>query len=239
MAFARTRRLTVTSSTSAGTGAFVTSSFTPANSTRLVVRIGAISANNDAMAGGDLTISGGGLVWTSSAVSTTHPNWGYGDRAYTATVVTGASMTLSIDCGAFDVFVYRVEVDEFTEAGAIGATASGSDADGDGVGSLTLSGSPASSSIVLAYAQSISNGGTANTLTAGTGWSEIAQAGVNDWTSWQSQERTGSTSTGVGWDDLAATGNPGGATLIAVEIISAASGGGGVTVKSLAALGVG
>jgi hypothetical protein len=227
MAFGRTRRITPQSGTFFGTGAFVSASFTPADNTKLVVRIGAQSIAGDTLQGSDLTISGGSLTWTSQVASTTHPGWGYGDRVYTAPVTTGASMTLTIDAGAFDIHDYLVEVDEFTEAAAVfvGATASGSDADGDGAASITLSAAPAATSICLSYAQSASNGGTANTVTPGTSWSEISEIGVNDYTTYQSQERTGSTSTSVDWNDLTATGNPLGATLTAIEIIAAAVGG--------------
>jgi hypothetical protein len=195
------------------------------------------------MVGSSLTISGGGLVWTSAAVTGTPIGWAYGDRVWWAEVTTGASMTITADAGAFDIHDYKVEVDEFTgydTATKIGATATGSDADGDGAASITLSASPASGSYVLAYALCANNGGAFSPVTNGTGWTEISETGVNDWVTFQSQQRTGSTSTGVGWDDLATSGAVNaGAVLMALEILASGGGGGGVTVKALSALGVG
>lgn len=237
MALARTNRHQQTSGAAHGTGAFTTSNFTPSNSTLLVVRVSAQSAANDALQGSDLTISGGGLTWTSRAVSTTHPGgWGYGCRVFTAPVTTGASMNVQVDAGAFDVYGYRVEVYEYAghDTGSpVGATAVGSDADGDGAASITLSGAPATTSEVLAFADVImSTSGTPPVVTVGAGWTELFDVGINDYAEFQSQARTGSTSTTVGWDDVAGTGGlTSGATLVALEIKQAA-GGGAATLSS-------
>jgi hypothetical protein len=233
VALSHTRKLTAPSAGFFGTGAFVTGSFTPANNSLLVVRIGGITAGGGAMTAADLTIAGGGLVWTSQVASSSSPGWTYGDRIWTAEVVTGASMTITADCGAIDIFGYVVEVEELTgynTSGFVGGTANTTDADGDGAGAVTLSATPASTSIVFGYAQPINNGGAFVTVTPGTGWTEIAENGFNDYSTMESVKNTGLTSTSqTPWLDLAATGTPGGATLLAIEIKEA----GGAAATSL------
>jgi hypothetical protein len=238
MALSRTRRLTSLSAKFFGTGSYVSSSFTPANSSILVARISAVTENGDSFAGGDLSISGGGLTWTAQVASTTSPNWTYGDRVWTAPVTTGASMTITAsNVNARNINSYIIEVDEFTGAAAsyVGATALGSDADGDGTGSLTLSGAPASDSVVLAYTSSLNNGGAAVTITPGTSWTEIAENGVTDYITFESEWITGITGTSLtAWSDLAATGAALGATMVAIEIKAA---GGGTQSFSYTAVG--
>lgn len=229
MALSRTNRLQQSSSSGHGTGTFTTSSFTPANNSLLLVIAYASGANNDALQGSDITITdSAGLTWTTRETTTTHPNYGYGIRAFTAPVTTGASMTLTLDAGAFDVHMWRVEVYEYTghnAASPVGATAVGSDADGDDALTITLSASPASSSEVIA-AVLVALGGTGVSVTVGTGWTEIFDSAEAGWQNFQSQSRTGSTSTSVTWDDLD-TGAPAdtlGAAALAVEIKEAVAG---------------
>jgi hypothetical protein len=227
MALSRVNRHAETSGNAFGTGTFTTTSFTPANNTLLVCRISAHSQANDAFVGSDLTISGGGLTWTSRVVSTTDPGWAYGDRVWSAPVTTGASMTIAADAGAFAIENYRVEVYEYSghdSVSPIGTSAVGSDADGDGAGNITLGASPASTSEVLAFANAARGGGAGGTIDVGAGWTEIYDTSRADWWDFQAQSRTSSTSTSVDWADLAVgAGAPLGATLIALEIKQAAA----------------
>lgn len=231
MALSRTNRLQESSGTAFGTGGFTTGSFTPANNSLLVVRISAISNANDALAGSDLTITDSvGLTWTSRVISTTHPGWGYGTQIWTAPVTTGASMTITADAGAFNVHDYRVEVYEYTghDTGSpVGATAVGNDADGDGAAAITLSATPASTSEVLAFCQTILGSGSGS-VTPNAAWSELFDVTVAGWTTFQAQARSGSTSTSVDWDDVLASGAAGGGSeLTALEIKESSGGGGG------------
>src|SRR5262245_57905698 len=115
-----------------GTGSFVTSSFTPADNSLLVVCIMAVNNANNATAT-NLTLSGGG--WTyNQRVGVDQLTDGTDCVAiYTAPVGTGASMTLTVDCGAEDIFQYTLHV--FTETGynsgsPVGGTGSAGSASG-------------------------------------------------------------------------------------------------------------
>src|SRR4051812_47599034 len=114
-------RTTLTEQSSAGnfgTGAFTTAAFTPANNSLIVV-VAAQSATTDSGAEGtDLTITdSAGLTWTSRVATAgvaAQADWSYGARIWTASVTTGQSMTVSIDCGAFNIYNYDVAVYQFT-----------------------------------------------------------------------------------------------------------------------------
>ncbi len=234
MALARTTKLQATSGITHGTGAYTTGAFTPDDNSLLLALVYASGENNDALAGSDITFSGGGLTWTSRAVTTTHPGYGYGVRAFTAPVATGASMTTQADAGTFDVHRWRVEIYGFTghdTSSPVGATIVGSDADGDLTATMTLSGTPASTSIVIAAALVALNAGVGG-ITPEATWTEIFEAAEDGWQCFQSQSRTGSTSTTVEWTDLNSSGGgqSAGAAMLAIEIKEAAAGGGATTI---------
>lgn len=215
----------VTSGNTHGTGSYSPASVTPTAGRRVIVVIDAQSSNNDAQAGGDITLSssGGGITsWTPIVATTTHPNWGYGSRAFVADqAATATSLTLTVDCGAFAIENYRVTTWEAENYGGIGGTAIGSDSDG-GPASITLSQAPLSTSIVIATLNAAMNSGN-NTVTEGTDFTELASSDVNrtDWWGFQKQTRTGSTSTTVGWQNVAATGAQLGCSLMAFEVLQA------------------
>ena len=180
-----------------------------------------MGSSNDALQGSDLTITTSGVSWTSQALSVTHPSWGYGSRIWTA-VGDGNSWTVAADAGAFSVHDYRVDVYEYRSDNGgtvgIGATAVGSDADGDGAASITLSGTPAATSIILAACQSAVGSG-APTIDVGSGWTELMDAAVSGWGVWQMQYRTSYTGTSVDWADIIVGGGPnGGAEMLALEV---------------------
>lgn len=233
MALTRVNLTQLTTATGFGTGAATTGSFTPANSSLLVVVASAMQRDDTGMEGTDLTITdSAGLTWTSRAATTGSPAWSYGARLWTAPVTTGASMTVSVDCGAFFIEIYRIEVYEYTDYDTttpVGGTIVGTDADGDGAANIVLSSAPASTSEVIARATMVLNSGT-TTVAPGTGWTELFDiSNATGFITSQTQVRSGSTSTSVDWNDLNdGAGSPAGAVLLAVEIRQAPGGGGPV-----------
>lgn len=188
-----------------GTGAFTTSSFTPANSSLLTVvaAISVYSGSSDPSSA--LTISdSASLSWTRRVYIGNSSSWSCGFAVWTAPVTTGTSMTVSVDCGANDASYYYVQV--FTWTGyntstPTGATATNGSAGTNGALALTLSGAPASDSEVLGVLFKDMNSGTA-TSTPGTGWTELYDVGVNDYNFLETEVRGSSTSTSVDWVDI-------------------------------------
>lgn len=229
MAITRTQRIASTSGSAFGTGAYTSASFTPSANSLLVVVAMAITTADGGMRGTDLTISdSASLTWTSRAATTASPAWSYGIRIWTAPVGgSPVSMTVSVDCGAFSVEHYRLEIFDYTSS--IGeciaaATAIGSDADGDGAASITLSAAPATDSHVIGACFTGLSAGS-GTITEGSGFTEINDSSVGGWSVHQTQTRTGSTSTTVDWVDVCATGTPfGGSALAALEIAEQSTG---------------
>src|SRR3954463_1024322 len=104
-AWSAVTRITLTEQSSTsnfGTGAFTTSSFTPANNSLLVVVAAQAALTYSGAEGTDLTItSSAGLTWTSRVATSgvsAQADWSYGARIWTAPVTNGQSMTVSIDC---------------------------------------------------------------------------------------------------------------------------------------------
>jgi hypothetical protein len=227
MALARTARLAQTSGLNHGAGAFTSSAFTPSNNSLLIVVASFVANGDTGTEGNILTISDSAtLTWTPIAVTTASPNWTYGIRAWSAPVTTGASMTLTLDAGTEDVYLYRAVALDYTgyDTGSpIGGTIVGSDADGDGAASITLSSTPASASEVIAFVMKVVSAGV-GAVTPGSDFTELSgsDTGVSGWAAFQGQTRTGSTSTTVGWDDLDVGGSPLGATMLAFEVKAAA-----------------
>jgi len=213
-----------------GTGGFTTGSFTPSNNSLLTVVCFAITQTDGAFTASDLTITDSidGLNWTSRAATGAAPAWSQGIRVWTKPITTGASMTVTVDAGAFDIHGYRVEVYDYTgyDTGTpIGATATGTDADGDGAASITLSATPRSDSEIMACACiGIATNGT-HATTPGTSWTELFDVELSDgWVASETQIRTSYTGTSVDWVDLeTGTAIPDSATLLAIEVRDAAA----------------
>lgn len=202
-----TKLLGVRSGTGHGTGSYTTGSFTPSNNSLLVIFVWAQHNNaNSGVIADTLTVSGGSLTYTSRVQAqddgATSATWGGGIRCWTAPVTTGASMTITVDCGAIDIYNYSVHVFELTDYNTstpVGATATRADETNSGSVSITLSGTPASDSYVLAagYLDEASDTG----LTTGTGWTQQYRSYADFFVA-HTQARTGSTSTTVGWDNF-------------------------------------
>ncbi|HSC07832.1 MAG TPA: hypothetical protein VLD59_13475, partial [Steroidobacteraceae bacterium] len=200
MALVRTNRDQRTSAALFGTGGFASNAFTPSNNSLLVVIAFFIDQADSGSEGTSLTITDSvGLTWTSRAATTGSPAWSYGLRIWTAPVTTGVSMTVTIDCGAVSVDIYRVEVYDYTgydTTTPVGATATGTDADGDGAASITLSAAPATTSEVIASALTVLNADVNIGITNGAGFTELFDADMSAGFGWSETEvRSGSTST--------------------------------------------
>lgn len=239
MALSRTSLLGANSGASGnyGAAAFETSSFTPPDNSLLVVSVSLIENGGSNPPLADLTIAGGGLTFTARASDSADTAFATSTVIYTAPVTTGASMTLTLDCGSRMVGVYSVSVVAYTghnSSSPTGATATGHQVGGFGgpptPASITLSGNPAATSEVVAAVGTdrAPNPGTE----PGTGWTELHDLHNTSWGGLQTECRTGSTSSSVAWADL----RSGGGALFnfaaaAVEIVVAT----GSTVNAAAA----
>jgi hypothetical protein len=230
MALARTTYTLQVSGDNHGTGAYTTGSFTPPSNSLLVVVAYLMTASGSGGAdrSGSLTVSDSqALTWTPRANIGNTNSFALGKRAWTAPVTTGASMTVSVDCGANDIYKYHVHLYAYTgyDTGSpVGATVT-SDQGGssDGNFSITLSSAPASTSEVVA-AVGIDPGVGVNAMNHGSGWTEIYETIIAQDSGSQSQVRTGSTSTSVAWGGLV-TG-VGSVVALALEIKEGVGGGG-------------
>lgn len=226
MALSRTNLVGPISNTSGnfGTGAFTTASFTPANNSLLVVGITFIENGSSSDPAPSFTISGGGWTYTQRVAVTVSPtSFPTVALIYTAPVGTGASMTLTVDCGSRSIGEYTVSAVCYTgynTGSPTGATASGTKSSGftgpPDPFSITLSAAPATTSEVFAVVGV--DRSTAGT-TPGSGYTELYDVNNSDWGGGQTEVRTSSTSTTVDWVDL----RPGGGSLFncaaaAVEI---------------------
>ena len=228
MALSRTTYTLSVATAPHGTGGFTTGAFTPPNSSLLVVAVFAHANVLGADISADMTIADSEtLTWTSRVVIGSATADGGGLRIWTAPVTTGASMTITVDCGARDVWKYHVHryaYEGYNTSSPTGATASAavdSPADDE---TITLSASPASTSEVVAAMGEVFGGDT-HSVTVGTGWTEIYEDTVaGDFSLSQSQIRTGSTSTTVVWDDVdagTAFANPGLFAALEIKVASA------------------
>jgi hypothetical protein len=247
MALALTTRLNtkLLDSTSGTVSVTTPSPFTPSDSSLLVVVVGLLglhSPGGDVPATASSTLSGGSLTWTKRVSGNTgdiDTFYGGLHEIWTAPVTTGASMTLTWansgdQIGASDATRVALQVFDLTgydTSTPTGGTASDTTLGTSGSGPLTLSGAPASDSVVIASRYINQNGTTNITATAGSGWSEIydhdAVSGSEGYACLETQQRTGSTSTSVSWVEINANAQAvfGEAIGLALEIKAAAVGG--------------
>lgn len=219
-----------TSGTGHGTGSYTTSSFSVASGELAVVAVSAISNNGSSAVPANFTLSqSGGLTVTSRLVGGTDSAWTTGTTFFSF-VSTGGSMTVTADCGATDIYAYKIEVWSYSGFNAttpFAATATGSGSPYDGSRTITLSGTPAADSEVLAVVTGGGSDGTAD-VTPGTGWTELSDTELaGGWLFAQSQVRVGGT-TSVTWNDLDANVGGGGkyaAAFAAIEVQADAGGG--------------
>jgi hypothetical protein len=213
-----TAPLSITNHIGARTGASASGSFTPANNTLLVAIVTVCQNSGATDPSADIGITdSAGLTWTPRVTIGTATSWSRGLRIFTAPVTTGVSMTVTGSLGGGRT-LYTLDMQVFSLAGydagsPVGATASdGALAGGAGTKTITLNGTPAASSIIIAGAIVNCTAASAG-LTHGTGWTEQSDFGGGNIQS-QSQSITGHTSTSVIWDAFPATfssSNQGGA----------------------------
>lgn len=218
-----------------GTGAFVTSSFTPPDNSLLVVCVGFIENGGSTSPLPDLTISGGGLTYTaraSAAIDDGAGSFYTAARIYTAPVATGASMTLTLDCAARSIGEYSVSVVAYTGYDVTSPTGTfGANGANSGFGSppnpvSLTTGVPAATSEVFA---GVSIQKDVAGCTPGATFTELHDVENTSWGGLESEIRTNSVSTTVDWVDV----RDGGGALfawvgVAIEIKAAAAAGGPV-----------
>jgi hypothetical protein len=230
---ALTRTVYTQGSVAGGTSVATTPSFTPPNSSLLVVVGSFVDTENFVTGGGggsDLSVSDsidGTTGWTSRAVTPDPAEWGMGMHIWTKPITTGAAMTVSVTsaAGNFRIYVQPIAYEGYDTSTPVGGTVTAVDSSGDGAKTITLSSAPAAASEVLGVLTAVPASGTL-TVTHGTGWTELWDIAVANWTNFQGQVRTGSTSDSVVWDDMAATGTGLESVLAAIEIRAADEGGG-------------
>lgn len=210
----------------AGTGAFVTNTFTPSDGALLVVAVGGMENGGSDVFLTDLTISGGGLTFTAQQSASADTAFSIGQRIYTAPVAVGASMALTLDCGTRNMGFYTATVRQYLghdPANPIRGKATGFQSGGFAgpptPATITLDQAPLSTSEVVAGVTM--NKATA-TATEGAGWTELSDVHNTTWGGGQAERRTASTSATVAWADL----RPGGGALfafaaVAVEVVAA------------------
>ena len=231
MALVRTSRGSWDSGASHGTGSYTTGSFTPSANSLLTVIVCAETNNGSSNISASLTITdSAGLTWTAITNVGNSTSWATGMRAWRAPVgASPSSMTVTVDCGANNIYEYLVDAIDSTgydTSSPIGATATGGGSGSNGLGtdgaaSITLSAAPASSSLVIGAL----GGDTSSTggVTYGTGWTELYDVRGPGEAFLQVQERTGSTSTTVGWNDICTSGTAWKSLGLAFEVKAAAS----------------
>lgn len=206
-----------------GTGA-LTGSITTVNNSLAVVAVSALADVSSTQVSTNLSVSGGSLTWTKRAQYQLNPSADteFAVQIWTAPVTTGATFNLTIDCGSVSVYSYDCHAYYYTgyDTGSpTGGIAQFGENPGSGAISGTLGSAPASTSSVLA---AIHLGTESMSVTHGTGWTELNDTfGTDSFHKLQTQHRTGSTSTSVGWDS--ATSSFGPSVCCAVEIKEASS----------------
>lgn len=239
MALSRTSLIGSASSGNHGTGSFSSGSFTPPNNSLIVAFVyGQAWPGSVPSAASPFSCTGGSLTWTRRLIVTTASNgWPSQMEIWTAPVTTGSSMTITVDHASATMggwLIHAVAYTGYDTSTPTGATASSASLATDGAATITLSGSPASDSEVLAgrLLQMDTAGGCS--ATQGSGWTELYDASVNDWASAETQVRGGSTSTSVAWADVNGNGAAIATSIAGAIEIKAASSGVSLTATGIA-----
>ena len=191
-----------------------TGSFTPANGSLLVAIGGAAVAGaetpGDYSASFGITDSsaGGPLTWTPRANVGNTGSEGGQMRVWTAPVVTGVSMTVTLSTPVGNdmnrMLVSVIQVTGYDTVTPVGVTGTDAAIATDGADSVTLSGSPAATSLIIG-GRAAGTPGTGTILASpDTGHTELHDLNITDNTGLQTQQRdAGSTSTAFSWADVA------------------------------------
>lgn len=193
-----------------GTGPFTSSSFTPTNSSLLVIKIYAQDDSGAAFAAADLALNSNtaGLTFTLRTEVVNTSAYGGGIRTYTAPVTTGVSMTINVGTATRPYAMlnaYAYCYTGYDTASPIGLILQSTAGPSSGAWSPGLGGTTAATSEVLAGVIGIINSGTGS-YTPGTGWTEIFDELKTDYVIWQGQYKASSAVSTVDWADLTAAG---------------------------------
>jgi hypothetical protein len=203
-----------------GTGAEVISGVDPPDASLIVVALGSMQNGGSGSHAASLTISGGGLTWTKAVQIGGSGAWNVASTIWTAPFTSGAAFDITLDCGSVDIYRYQGGVYYLTGYNTgtpTGATAS--DASLSVNQSMTLSGTPASTSQVIGV---IAVDTSSDPIDPGSGWTELHEVGApDDNLVTETQHRGGSTSTTVAWQN---PDNGFGGNCVAVEILEGSSG---------------
>lgn len=223
MALVRTNRNGTQSGTAVGTGSYTTPSFTPTDGSLLFVIASSVSGT--AISSANLTIADslGTLTWTSRL--TWDATFSVDDaavRVWTTPIVTGASMTVTIDAGADSTDTYTVVAVDYTgadTASPLGATASNTDfgASPSGAKSITLSAAPDTASEVIGFLVRDDLSGTVSS-TPGATYTEQYDLDIVGHGGAEVETRTASTSTTVDWVSINDAGTLSKAGALAFEV---------------------
>ena len=226
MTLARTHHIGSASSTGHGTGTYTTGSFTPNNSSLLVVIASIMEDSGSSDPSGDLTVSdSAGLTWTSQATVGDASSWSIGQRVWTAPVTTGVSMTVTFDCAARNIYQYFVEVADYTGHGGVGQIGTNTTLPTDGAGTVTLAGSPAATSEIIGAIMQDATGTAGADPLDGT-YTELYDIDSLTGSASQAQARAaGSVSASFSWADVGVGAGLFKATGIAIEITEAGASG--------------
>lgn len=189
----------------------------------LVVVLGMVNDSNDVLDA--ITVAGGDLAWTRR-VGVGGNAYGYYGALEIWTAPSGAggdvalsvSASVSVGVDQADLVIHAMEIANAAAAPVQTKTGAMS---GTGAQSLTLDSAPASDGIVIGARYVIPETTDNQTAEPGAGWSEIYDNGAASagYGSLQSQQRGGSTSTGVDWaDGFVGAGNLAYGLLAALEI---------------------
>lgn len=204
MAVAISKLLNDYSATLHGTGSFTTDALTVPNNCILVAHVVGQTDSGSSDVSTALTISDSldANAWTSQTTSGNASSWAYAARMFTKQFTTGGSATITVDCGANNIYEYVVTVIAVTghDTGTpVGATASNGNFGTDGAASLTLSGTPSATSAMVGFLwRDCDKAGL--TVTQGTGWTE--EYDTCDGMGSHCQTLIGLTSTTVPWADI-------------------------------------
>lgn len=195
----------------ATTGTTTTASFTPTANALLAAFFSGMDESVGAIASSFTVTDSASLTWTSRAIASNAGGYFHQGRVWTAQVGgSPSSMTVTFGCGSNSHSQRQWVVIEVTDGSGVGAAAGAVTTTANGSYTLTLSGTPASSSVILACVGCDVSGTTAipfQPVVPGTGWTEIWEAydattSPNRHSYGQAQRITGHTSTSVTWNDL-------------------------------------
>lgn len=184
-------------------GGWTSGSFTPADGSLLVACVSGMHDWGSTDPSADFTISdSAGLTWTRGVYYGDASSWSMGGAIFTAPVTTGVSMTVSADCAARAMYSGSIVVLGFTghdTSSPIGATGTVTGPT-NGAATITLSGTPASTSQVVGQLV-IDLAGAPDTV-VGADYAEIVELDMSGSAAEVMVRTANVASTSFGWDDV-------------------------------------